>query len=455
MPQDYCYHIAPHLPIRVTAGGTAHAMAELVGPLWIVWEPDYAGDAALVQAIGFPKSASQLAVGVTPDTVYSFDGSMHEWLIVAFKYSTDGRHYSGAEDLFFLPESNWTEIDTILGTVFSTGNTYKWTILCKVSGTQVIPYMRVYATLPLAAEGDLLYEHSIGYPGDPAFPEKPTRLPIQRAGATTPVRGQLLHTIPDPDNPSQATNPYYDPAWTEFGDPSADHITHDPLLRWNHSGDPEPFWASAAGQIVLAPSDPASPSDYLPQFGAPSSIGLVQRGPGMPPPAPDEGDLLYYSASAGAWVDLAIGSPSDILGTLGTDPAWFAPSALGILAFGAGTLGEGDIPVYEDGKWTLIDAGAGGDGDTLTLAGSPLDPGWHPIAYALSKLATTAGDILYNDGTTVTRLPIGADGDVLTAEGTSGLKWDTLGYSFGKMIGATGAGPLYWNGTTVITPGPP
>jgi hypothetical protein len=414
--QEYAEVLGAQIPVHVSQGGTANTAVELAAPTSLVWNDD-----GVVQDMVFPLAAMQLSATTNiAAPVLLFDGSRADYLIVAYKYLQGSTYTGDGQRLFFVAEGDWTNIDTWLGILFPLSVTFKWAGVARVSSTLVFPVQH-YELLPLDHEGDLLYMHSLGDPSNPSTPLRYTRLPIRRTagvpgpgdpGTTTPIRGQLLHVIPDPDDPSQAADQTYDPAWTEFGAAGAARITGDPLLRWNHLGDPEAFSASAPGAILLAPSDPADPSAYLPQFGAPSSIGLVQRSPSAA--APREGDLLYYSASAGYWVDLVIGPSSSMLGSTGTDPQWEAPSALGLVQV-TGTPNEGDMLLYSGGAWTRIVKGA--DKTVLTV-GPGVDPGWQGVAYGLEGLLSGPGElpITPSGGGLPVALPLGSDRFVLMAK---------------------------------------
>lgn len=130
------------------------------------------------------------------------------------------------------------------------------------------------------------------------------------------------------------------------------------------------------------------------------------------------GDLLYRGASAEA--RLAIGSADKILKSDGTDPAWATLTAL------LDTLGatQGQVLYRGAATWTVLATGT--SGQFLQTQGAGANPQW--ATPSGSTPVTTKGDLFGYD-TGVARIPVGTNGQVLTADSTQalGVKWAAAG----------------------------
>lgn len=92
-------------------------------------------------------------------------------------------------------------------------------------------------------------------------------------------------------------------------------------------------------------------------------------------------------------------------------------------------LGSGGVKVLVDGAGAIT-LGASGiatavDGTTIEISSNQLRIKNAAVAGAKFGWATTKGDLLVFDGTAYVRLPVGVDGQVLTADSASaaGVKW--------------------------------
>jgi hypothetical protein len=111
------------------------------------------------------------------------------------------------------------------------------------------------------------------------------------------------------------------------------------------------------------------------------------------------------------------------------------------------SVGSNDLPLVADSfqpegvTWKALPIAGGGTGQTTqTAAMDALSP------------TTTKGDILVDNGTNVIRLPIGTDGQVLTADSgeASGLIWSTAAGGGGDVSGpvsSTNNAIVRWDGT--------
>lgn len=139
----------------------------------------------------------------------------------------------------------------------------------------------------------------------------------------------------------------------------------------------------------------------------------------MADPFTTRGDLVYRNATAPA--RLAVGTVNQILKSDGTDPGW---GSLSSVIDGALGSTQGMILYRGAAGWSAL--GTGTSGWFLKTQGAAADPIWASVAG--SSPLTTKGDI-YGFSTVDARLPVGTDGQVLTADAAStlGIKWAAAG----------------------------
>jgi len=350
MPQLFADFVGPRASFRLLEGGGAHAQLYLVADATLFW-----ADGTGTTTPFSPRDATGVITLLADQTTTVFDASRDIWLCCAVK---------GMDALYLLRERDYSHLDHLLTTSPWDSTDKQWAVLARIVGVDVIVFQQATTYLPLSEEGSMIYAHS----PDGTTPVEPTELFMHPTGDTAPYQGQILVSVPDPDDPTNTS--VADPAWSRFvgTGTSAAKITGDPMLRWNFSGAPETFSATADGMILGAKTDPAGTSAYLPQFLTASALGLVQADPANPP---HEGDLLYYTGGK-----------------------------------------------YEPLRITTV------NGEVLTSNGT--DPGWQPLVYALAKILSGAGMLLISDsGNTIRSLALGADRNVLTAK-FSQPTWESI-----------------------------
>ncbi|HEY6272611.1 MAG TPA: hypothetical protein VIX19_11545 [Terriglobales bacterium] len=195
----------------------------------------------------------------------------------------------------------------------------------------------------------------------------------------------------------------------------------------------------------------------------------------MPDPLTTFGDLLVYGAAGIA--RLGVGANGQVLtaNNAAADGLAWAPASplttLGDLLV-YGSSGVVRLPVGTNGQVLMVDAGdplllgwaappdGGGSGGAVdsvfgrtgNVVAQPNDYDVTDVNGALADPTTTLGDIIVHGPSGITRLGVGADGQVLTANNAAadGIAWVSAGYWQG---GAGGA--IYYSGNVGIATATP
>lgn len=139
-------------------------------------------------------------------------------------------------------------------------------------------------------------------------------------------------------------------------------------------------------------------------------------------PLTTRGDLLTRDAST--QVRLPVGSANKVLKTDGTDPSWATITSLLDSLFSST---QGAVLFRGSAAWEALAIGT--SGYFLKSNGAGADPSWAAGGGGgVSSPLTTKGD-LWGFNTVDDRIPVGANGEVLTADSTDplGVSWQAAG----------------------------
>jgi hypothetical protein len=393
MPQLWAYlDGANSCPFRLDGGGSNAASLYVVTPFQIFWADQPVGSASPPEEY----LVSTTVVLASDTTTLTFDASKDIWLLFAYKGS-------GATQLFLVRERSYTHIDAILTSPPFDSTQKQWAVFARITGADLRIFQQANTYLPLSKEGSMIYAHSV----DGVAPVEPTELFMHPTGDTAPYAGQLLTSVPKPEDPTNTGEA--DPAWTQFGTSGATTITGDPLLRWK-AGVPDAFAAGAADLICASAhtADAGDATAFLPSFRTATDLGLVQADPANPPA---EGDMLVYQS--GKWEPLrfAGNTEADVLTAHSGEPTWqHIAMALKALLTGSGDLVRTDSggAVGRLGMNPAPQASGGDDRKVLMVKGSqpswdnisdPLHPGNSDIGYGVAtKDATNRVLVVRPDG---------------------------------------------------------
>ena len=203
--------------------------------------------------------------------------------------------------------------------------------------------------------------------------------------------------------------------------------------------DPETGSAVLSATTTAPPGSPADGDTYLVPAGATGDW------------AGETGNLAVWDADLGEWVFVAVPNGeiifvADTAVNLQNVNGTFQPVAGG----SSPLIAAGDLYTHDGASDERLPVGA--DGQLLSANSSePLGLEW--IDPPASSPLTTKGDVYVHDGTDVARLPVGADGLVLEADSTApaGLRWkrpEAVDVARGARVGAISTSPQAVAGST-------
>lgn len=150
----------------------------------------------------------------------------------------------------------------------------------------------------------------------------------------------------------------------------------------------------------------------------------------MTDPFTTRGDLVYRGAAVPT--RLAVGAANSVVKSDGTDPGWGTISSLLDAVFSSS---RGAVLYRGNAAWAALAPGT--SGYFLETLGAGADPVWAAPAGGLVSAVTTKGD-LWGFDTGDKRVPVGANGFVLTADSAQalGVKWAAAGGSNALLDGS-------------------